>query len=133
MNNDEDLDQNIEETFVTILTVSYPHEAYPVKGLLENAGIESWLEDDNVVSANPFVSIAVGGVKLRVRASEAEEAMKVINEQNQFSDNEQEEETVDELGNEPVFETQKRNQQIAGYILAIVLVITILYFIFKSL
>jgi len=129
MNNSEDLDQNIEETFVTILTVTYPHEAYPVKGLLGNAGIESWLEDENMVSANPFASIAIGGVKLRVRASEAEEAMKVIKEQNIFSDSE--DEIIDDLENAPIFETQKRNQQIASYILAIILIITVLYFVFK--
>lgn len=54
--------------------------AFVEKSALENAGIECFLQDDNVVRLDWFWSNAMGGIKLIVRESEAEEASKILSE-----------------------------------------------------
>ncbi|WP_114782466.1 putative signal transducing protein [Botryobacter ruber] len=51
---------------VTIATFNEPTEAHIVKGRLEAEGIPCYLGDEHIVSVQPFYSVAVGGVKLRV-------------------------------------------------------------------
>ena len=54
-------------------------EAFVAKSLLEDAGIECFLQDDNVVRMDWFSSDAIGGIKLVVRQKDAEESEKVSN------------------------------------------------------
>jgi DNA-directed RNA polymerase subunit RPC12/RpoP len=54
------------------------HEALLAKGLLESAGIECFLVDDNLVRLDWFISNLVGGVKLAVLAEDAEAAIEVL-------------------------------------------------------
>jgi hypothetical protein len=53
-------------------------EAFAAKSLLEDAGIESFLQDDNVVRMDWFWSDAIGGIKLLVRQKDVEESEKVL-------------------------------------------------------
>jgi hypothetical protein len=55
-------------------------EAELAKGLLESAGIEAFLFDDNMVRLDWFNANALGGVKLRVDADQVEEANRVLAE-----------------------------------------------------
>jgi len=55
-------------------------EAQLAKGLLESAGIEAFLFDDNMVRLDWFNANALGGVKLRVDADNVEEATRVLEE-----------------------------------------------------
>jgi hypothetical protein len=55
-------------------------EAQLAKGLLESAGIEAFLFDDNMVRLDWFNANALGGVKLRVDADKVEEANRVLEE-----------------------------------------------------
>src|SRR5580658_8192786 len=55
-------------------------EAELAKGLLDSAGIESFLFDDNMVRLDWFNANALGGVKLRVDADNVEEATRVLEE-----------------------------------------------------
>lgn len=50
------------------------------KGMLDSAGIQSFLADDNTVRMDWFISNFIGGVKLRVRESEVEAAERVLSE-----------------------------------------------------
>jgi hypothetical protein len=63
---------------VTVRTFLNPTEAELAKGLLEAAGIESFLFDDNM--GRMYWMNAVGGVKLRVDASNAEAASRLLEE-----------------------------------------------------
>lgn len=54
------------------------HEALLAKGLLESAGIEGFLVDDNLVRLDWFISNLIGGVKLAVKAEDAEAAVEVL-------------------------------------------------------
>jgi hypothetical protein len=53
-------------------------EAELAKGLLDAAGIECFLFDDNMVRLDWFNANALGGVKLRVDAQNADEANRIL-------------------------------------------------------
>lgn len=53
-------------------------EALLSKSILESAGIESFLADENLIRIDWFYSNLVGGIKLLVRGEDAEEAIKVL-------------------------------------------------------
>ena len=55
-------------------------EAEVAKGLLDSAGIEAFLFDDNMVRMDWFNANALGGVKLRVDAQNVEAADRVLQE-----------------------------------------------------
>jgi hypothetical protein len=55
-------------------------EAQLAKGLLDSAGIDSFLFDDNMVRMDWFNANALGGVKLRVDARNVEAANRVLQE-----------------------------------------------------
>ena len=55
-------------------------EAELAKGVLDAAGIEAFLFDDNMVRLDWFNANALGGVKLRVEASNVEAANQILEE-----------------------------------------------------
>jgi hypothetical protein len=67
-----------EPELVTVFDTSDETEALVVQGLLESAGIESLLTN---LDAPQDVLPGVGGVVLRVRPAQADEARTVIEEQ----------------------------------------------------
>jgi predicted Zn-ribbon and HTH transcriptional regulator len=71
-------DNNI--VLVTVATFPEAIEAHIYRNRLENEGIPSFIADENVVTNQPWHSIAYGGVKLRVRAQDQEKALALINE-----------------------------------------------------
>lgn len=66
------------DSWVTVLTFTAPHEAYIAKAYLESHAIECFLRDENLVSVHPFYSTAVGGVKLQVKTSDQETAKSIL-------------------------------------------------------
>jgi len=55
-------------------------EALLAKGSLESAGIQAYLVDDNMVRIYGGISNIFGGIKLRVRAEDAEAAREILNQ-----------------------------------------------------
>jgi hypothetical protein len=55
-------------------------EALVSKSILDSAGIESFLGDQNIIRMDWFLSNALGGVKLRVREEDADEAAALLNQ-----------------------------------------------------
>ena len=55
-------------------------EAQLAKGMLESAGIECFLTDDNMVRMDWFISNLLGGVKLAVNQEDAEAANAILDE-----------------------------------------------------
>jgi Putative prokaryotic signal transducing protein len=55
-------------------------EALLAKGSLESAGIECFLADENLVRLDWFISNFIGGIKLNVRAADAPNALKLLDE-----------------------------------------------------
>jgi hypothetical protein len=66
------------DSLVVIATHLRPEEAGMLRGLLESAGIDAVLRDDMLSAVNPFLQPAIGGVKLAVRATDAERAQEII-------------------------------------------------------
>jgi hypothetical protein len=55
-------------------------EALLAKSILDSAGIESFLGDQNIIRMDWFLSNALGGVKLRVREEDVEAATALLNQ-----------------------------------------------------
>lgn len=55
-------------------------EALLAKGSLESAGIECFLADENLVRLDWFISNLIGGIKLKVRDADAQNARKILDE-----------------------------------------------------
>jgi hypothetical protein len=55
-------------------------EALLAKGSLESSGIECFLADENLVRLDWFISNFIGGIKLKVRAADASNAQKLLDE-----------------------------------------------------
>jgi len=66
------------EKLVKIFDTEQENEAIVVQGLLESAGIETVLVDDNTVRSIWFISNLVGGIKLCVREQDEEAALEVL-------------------------------------------------------
>lgn len=62
----------------TIKTVTYAHEAGPIRNILEANGIFCFLKDELTIQAYPFYSNALGGVKVQVNESEADQAIEIL-------------------------------------------------------
>lgn len=54
-------------------------EAHIAMGRLEVEGIDAWLADEHLVQTDWLYSIAVGGIKLQVRAEHAQRALEILN------------------------------------------------------
>ncbi len=65
---------------VSIKAVTFRYEAELVVLSLEAAGITAWLVDQHLVSADPFLSNAVGGIKINVSAEDEARARTVLAE-----------------------------------------------------
>ncbi len=55
-------------------------EALLAKGSLDSAGIETFLVDDNMIRMDWFYSNLLGGIKLKVRAEDADAANEILNQ-----------------------------------------------------
>lgn len=69
-----------EGDFVVIERVPSPHEAHIIRNCLESAGIAAHVADANTVQANWLWTVALGGVRVLVRASAAAQAREVISQ-----------------------------------------------------
>lgn len=66
------------ESLVNILSYEYPWEAYVAQGRLAAEGIRSFIFDDGILYANPFLTNAVGGVKLMVHRADVEKSLVIL-------------------------------------------------------
>jgi len=71
----------MSQRLVTIATFSFPQEAYIFKTKLESQGIQSYVADEYIVTMMWLYSLAVGGVKLKVRASDEAKAIEIISQE----------------------------------------------------
>lgn len=49
-------------------------------GMLQNEGINCHLKDEYIITLDPFLSPAIGGMKLMVHETQAQRAMKLLEE-----------------------------------------------------
>lgn len=65
-------------TWVTIISFTYPHEAYVITAKLKSEGIEVNLKDELTTQVNNFYSNAIGGVKVQVREEDLPRAQEIL-------------------------------------------------------
>jgi predicted RNA-binding Zn-ribbon protein involved in translation (DUF1610 family) len=53
-------------------------EAHIARGVLEEAGINCWLKDENTVTIDPILTNAVGGIKIMVVKEQARRAAELL-------------------------------------------------------
>ena len=63
---------------VTIRRFRDLHDALLARGMIQSAGIECFIGDDNMVRLDWFISNLLGGVKLQVRQEDAEGASDIL-------------------------------------------------------
>lgn len=63
---------------VTIAVFTLAFHAQLLKGRLEADGIESYVQDEHTVSANPVFNNALGGVKLQVKEEDVPLAVNLL-------------------------------------------------------
>jgi hypothetical protein len=68
----------MEEKLVTVAVFQTPYEAGLAKAKLEASGIPAFVADEFTIGSNPLYSNALGGVKVQVPASCAEEASELL-------------------------------------------------------
>ncbi len=68
------------EGFTQVAVFTYPHEMGVVRARLEDEGIQCLMRDEHTVSAHPFMSNAIGGIKLLVRDADALYARQLVEE-----------------------------------------------------
>ena len=64
--------------FVVLNSYNSYIDAHITKGVLEEAGIDSWLKDENTVTIDPILTNAVGGIKVMVAAEDLQQASELL-------------------------------------------------------
>lgn len=77
---DENEQELSQDDFVTVMTFTYSVELAVLKGRLEAEGIEYRVLNELTTEIYPFLSNAVGGVKLQVRKSDVENTIGILKE-----------------------------------------------------
>jgi hypothetical protein len=54
------------------------HEAYFLRSVLEGSGIECFMPDEHLAGIRPELAVAIGGVRVMVRAGDVERATQAL-------------------------------------------------------
>ncbi|HHF2920456.1 DUF2007 domain-containing protein [Vibrio sp. VGrn 2] len=79
---------------IVVARFSFPHEAHIARASLDSVGIESYIADEHTVNTQWLYSNAIGGVRLMVAESDAEDAKQILS--SDFSESLENELAVDE-------------------------------------
>jgi hypothetical protein len=66
------------DALVVVASYLRPEEAGMLRELLESTGIPATVRDEMLSSVHPFLQPVIGGVKLAVRAADAERAREIV-------------------------------------------------------
>jgi hypothetical protein len=70
--------ETVSESLATLATFWYIGDAAVAQNALDAAGIDSWLDDSEIVRVSWFNANAVGGVKLRVEREDVIRAAEIL-------------------------------------------------------
>ena len=68
----------MHDNIITLTTENDLTSAYLIKGLLEENGIECFIANENITTANPLYMNAVGGIDIQILEQDKEEAERVL-------------------------------------------------------
>jgi len=63
---------------ITLKTFDFAHKAHLLKSLLESEGIDSYIFDENIVTAYHLYSNTVEGIKLKIRKSDFKKVCEIL-------------------------------------------------------
>lgn len=66
------------EHFVTAAVFTYPHEITVLKLLLQEAGIQFYIENETMTEVFPFYSQALGGLQVKVHPKDLETVKEIL-------------------------------------------------------
>ena len=66
------------QEWVTVRTCVWGHEADFLRSVLEGSDIEAFIPDEQMSTLRPHLLLGTGGVRLQVRAADAERAREVL-------------------------------------------------------
>jgi hypothetical protein len=113
----------MSENFVTIATFTYPQELDIIIARFDAEGIAYFTSDEYTVSVNPFLSNAIGGIKLNVPEEDAERAFAIFQEIEKNNQENNLTETDDEEEKEFKKEIETSNKNLGkGCIIVIILI-----------
>lgn len=70
------------DPFQTITTFNFAHEIIVLKSILQNEGIPFLFQNENLISIDPFASIAYGGIHLKVHRNDFERVQEILDNLN---------------------------------------------------
>ena len=70
------------DPFQTITTFNIAHEIIVLKSILQNEGIPFLFQNENLISIDPFASIAYGGIHLKVHINDFERVQEILDNLN---------------------------------------------------
>lgn len=78
--------------FITLKTFDSSISAHILKSHIEDHGIEVFIFDENIITVNPLLGVAVGGIKVKVEETDFVEAQRILAELDKqpYTDNENE-------------------------------------------
>lgn len=79
----------MSQEFHTLGSFEFPADVQIIKGRLEAEGIPVFLKDENTINSDPLISSAIGGVKLRVYATDKERAKEIYDEVRNYATDDQ--------------------------------------------
>ena len=68
----------MDSEWVEVRSCSWLHEAQVLTSVLESAGIESLIPDQYTVGVQPLYALALGGVRVLVRAEDLDRARELL-------------------------------------------------------
>jgi len=68
--------------FQTITTFNFAHEIIVLKSILQYEGIPFLFQNENLISIDPFASIAYGGIHLKVHINDFERVQAILDNLN---------------------------------------------------
>lgn len=66
------------DPFQTIAIFNFAHEIIVLKSILQNEGIPFLFQNENLISIDPFASIAYGGIHLKVHINDFERVQEIL-------------------------------------------------------
>jgi Putative prokaryotic signal transducing protein len=67
-----------DDAWVVVRQVAYPHEAHLMRSILAGHGIEAIVPEPHLLNVQPAYSLAIGGVRVFVKAADRDEAIRLL-------------------------------------------------------
>lgn len=70
----------MSDTLIILASFTFPAEAYSLLNKLQANDIECSIADENIVTADPLLTSAVGGIKVKIFERDSEKALAILKE-----------------------------------------------------